>query len=252
MQREAYRIKRSGKKISFVPTMGALHDGHLSLVRLARRKGDIVVMSIYVNPAQFGPREDFSRYPRPFSKDAALAAGAGVNILFAPKDLYNKDDSTRVLESFLSQGRCGAFRTGHFDGVTTVVAKLFNIVQPDVVIFGQKDAQQCDVLKRMVRDLHFPIKLVRAPVIRDRKGLAMSSRNAYLGAGEYQTALNLPRILKQAAKQGPALAVRTAEKLLARVPGLEVQYVEAARGRLCAAVKVGVTRLIDNVPLAAR
>lgn len=252
MQRQALQFKRLGRKISFVPTMGALHAGHLSLVRLARKKSDMVVMSIYVNPTQFGPKEDFSRYPRPFRKDARLAAAAGVDILFAPRNLYMPDDSTQVSESRLSQGRCGRFRPGHFDGVTTVVAKLLNIVQPDVAVFGQKDAQQCDVLERMARDLYFPVQMVRAPILRDSRGLAMSSRNAYLSAREYETALNLSQILNRAAKAGMGSAVARARKLLSRAPGMKLQYVEAEAGRLCAAVQVGSTRLIDNVPLKVK
>jgi pantoate--beta-alanine ligase len=243
MQREALRLRRQGKKIVLVPTMGALHEGHLSLARLARKCGDVVVVSIYVNPIQFGPKEDFAKYPRPFAKDRRLAISAGVDIIFAPKNLYAGDASTTISESFFSQGRCGAFRAGHFDGVTTVVAKLFNIVQPDVAIFGQKDAQQCDVLERMARDLNFPVRIVRAPIIRDENGVARSSRNAYLSAAEYQVAVHFAKTLKSAG------SVAEAKRKLGKVPGLRLQYVEAANGQLCAAVFVGKTRLIDNVPL---
>ncbi|MDR2463211.1 MAG: pantoate--beta-alanine ligase, partial [Verrucomicrobiales bacterium] len=200
MQREALRLKRQGKKIVLVPTMGALHEGHLSLARLAARHGDVVVMSVYVNPAQFGANEDFSKYPRPFVRDQKLAADSGVDILFAPKNLHADDASVTVSESHFSKGRCGSFRPGHFDGVTTVVAKLFNIVQPDAAIFGQKDAQQCDVLERMARDLNFPVKIIRAPIARDADGVALSSRNAYLGAAEYQVAVQFAAALKQSAR----------------------------------------------------
>jgi pantoate--beta-alanine ligase len=260
MQREALRMRREGRRIVLVPTMGALHQGHLSLVKLARRRGDTVVLSIYVNPTQFGPKEDFAKYPRPFSRDRQLAAAAGVDILFAPKNLYAADadrKSTRlnsshlnaadasaaVTESALSLGRCGAFRPGHFNGVTTVVAKLFNLVQPVAAVFGQKDAQQCDVLERMARDLNFPVNIIRAPIVRDANGVALSSRNAYLSAAEYETAKRFAAALKQSA------AVGDARRKLAAVGGLRVQYVEAANGRLCAAVVVGRTRLIDNVGL---
>jgi len=250
MQRQALLWKRAGRKIGFVPTMGALHEGHLSLVRQARRRADVVVMSIYVNPVQFGPGEDFRRYPRPFARDRRLAEQAGVDCVFAPLNLYGPGESTRVTEAFCSRGRCGDFRPGHFEGVATVVAKLFNIVQPDVAVFGQKDAQQCDVLERMVRDLNFPVRMVRAPILRDARGLALSSRNAYLKPAEYETALHLPRLLQQAAREGNAdRACTRARTLLGKVPGLKVQYVEAAGNRLCAAVQVGSTRLIDNVPL---
>lgn len=250
MQRRAAAWRRKGEKISFVPTMGALHEGHLSLVRLARKKADRVVMSVYVNPTQFGPKEDFSRYPRPFARDATLAREAGVDVLFAPANLYEPDDSTVVTETFLSEGRCGAARPGHFEGVTTVVAKLFNLVQPDVAVFGQKDAQQCDVLERMVRDLCFPIQFVRAPIKRDARGVAMSSRNAYLSPEEYEKAVRFAALLKkEAGATNAARACARLKKGLLKVDGLGIDYVEAAGGRLCAAVRVGKTRLIDNVTL---
>jgi len=254
MQRQTRKWHESGKRIVLVPTMGALHPGHLGLVEKARTLGDRVVVSIYVNPTQFGPQEDFSRYPRPFKKDRELCRKAGVDVLFAPGSLYAEDESIVVRENALSRGRCGASRPGHFHGVATVVAKLFLIVQPDVAVFGQKDAQQCDVLERMVRDLHFPVKLARAPIHRDANGLAMSSRNAYLSADEYARALAFPRALRQAAREGtsPADAEKRARRLLSRCAGLKVDYVEWAGGRLCAAVWCGSTRLIDNMPYPAR
>ncbi len=252
MQREALTWRRRGLRVVLVPTMGALHEGHLSLVQRARRAADIVVMSIYVNPTQFGPGEDFQRYPRPAARDARLAREAGVDVLFQPAQLYPKDWSTAVRESDMSAGRCGRSRPGHFDGVCTVVLKLFQIIQPTAAVFGQKDAQQCDVIERMVRDLDVPVKIIRAPVIRDARGLALSSRNVFLSADEYRTAVEFARVLKQCAPAGgrkPAvLATRTAAAL-ARIPGLEVDYVEAVGGRLCAAVRVGRTRLIDNVAI---
>jgi pantoate--beta-alanine ligase len=252
MQQQALAWKRAGLRVALVPTMGALHAGHLSLVARARRLADVVVMSIYVNPTQFGPKEDFTRYPRPFARDRQLAAEAGVDVLFHPRTLYYPDDSTVVEERELARGRCGAWRPGHFTGVATVVAKLFLIVQPDVAVFGQKDAQQCDVIERMVRDLWMPVRVVRAPIVRDARGLALSSRNSYLSAEDYERALALPQALKAAAqRQDPAEAVREAKRRLARAPGVEVEYVECVGGRLCAAVRVGSTRLIDNVPLAA-
>ncbi|MDZ4787795.1 MAG: pantoate--beta-alanine ligase [Blastochloris sp.] len=250
MQCEALRLKRSGKKIAFVPTMGALHAGHLSLINLARKRADVVILSIYVNPAQFGPREDFKRYPRPFAQDYDLAKTAGATYLFAPKNLYAADASTTVQEKQVAVSRCGELRLGHFDGVATVVTILFNVVQPDIAVFGQKDAQQCDVIERIVRDLHLPVKILRGPILRDAKGLALSSRNQYLSGEEYENALSLPQALKEAAKSlSPQRAEKTARHLLSKNPQLCVQYVEAVGGRLCAAVMVGKTRLIDNVPL---
>lgn len=252
MQREALLLKKKGQKIVLVPTMGALHEGHLSLVKRARKRGDVVIMSIYVNPTQFGPSEDYTKYPRPRKKDQDLARNAGVDVLFAPKALYAKDESTRVVEGEKSKGRCGRYRSGHFDGVCTVVAKLFMIVQPDYAVFGQKDAQQCDVIERMARDLCFPVKVIRAPLIRDKNGLALSSRNRYLSDEEYQMALQLPQILARAASCGDSKrAVAQARTELIDAPGLRLQYVEAAGKYLCAAVYVGQTRLIDNMPILA-
>lgn len=268
MQTEALAIRQSGRRIGFVPTMGALHKGHLSLIREARKHSDIVVVSIYVNPTQFGPNEDFSRYPRPISSDKALLEKEGVDFLFNPENLYDEDASTTVSESSASADREGASRPGHFDGVTTVVAKLFNIVLPDIAVFGQKDAQQCDVIERMVRDLHFPVKIIRGPIIRDQRGLAMSSRNEYLGCHEYGLALALPQTLQEAARKykNGELEVPPAEwarEQLNQAEGIEVQYVEEYQGEhscfLCAAIYVGKeartefdegrVRLIDNVQL---
>jgi pantoate--beta-alanine ligase len=250
MQREALQMKRDGKKIALVPTMGALHAGHLSLVQRARKLCPIVVMSIYVNPTQFTAGEDFSRYPRSLAQDQELARQAGVTHLFAPRQLYAADVSTTIHEQSFALGRCGTFRPGHFSGVATVVTILFHLVQPDLAFFGQKDAQQCDVIERVVRDLHLPIQIKRAPILRDANGLALSSRNRYLSLSEYETALALPRILKVAARAAsPSQSEKEARIKLSRVPGLSVQYVEAVKGRLCAAVLVGKTRLIDNVPL---
>ncbi len=250
MQRQAAVWRAAGLKIAFVPTMGALHEGHLSLVRLARKRGDRVVVSIYVNPTQFGPKEDFARYPRPRRRDLELCRKEGVDAVFAPSTLYRSDASTRVIETEKSLGRCGRHRPGHFDGVATVVVKLLNIVQPDVAIFGQKDAQQCDVIERVVRDLDLPVKIVRGPIVRDRNGLALSSRNTYLSAEEMEVALNLPRVLR-AVKSKRQMTMRQRERMarerLRRVKGLTLDYVEAAGAYLCAAVRVGGTRLIDNV-----
>jgi pantoate--beta-alanine ligase len=247
MQRLALRWKREGRKVVLVPTMGALHAGHMVLIRRARQLGDRVVVSIYVNPTQFGPKEDLARYPRPFSADAANCRDAGVDAIFAPESLYEPDASTWVEETQMGQGRCGASRPGHFRGVTTVVAKLFLIVQPDVAVFGQKDAQQSDVIRRMIRDLNFPVRLVIAPTVRESDGLALSSRNAYLTAEERQLAPAFHQALNAASRLSRN-RVESATKKLARA-GFRVDYVEEVAGRLCAAVFLGKTRLIDNVPV---
>jgi pantoate--beta-alanine ligase len=245
MQRRADQWRKQGRTLVLVPTMGALHEGHLSLLREARRHGDRVVMSIYVNPTQFGPREDFSRYPRPWARDRRLAQAAGADCVFRPVSLYAPDASTSVLEKACSAGRCGAFRPGHFEGVATVVLKLFNLVKPHAAVFGQKDAQQCEVIERMVRDLCLDVEIFRAPIVRDANGVALSSRNAYLSPEEYARAVRFARILKEASARGRA-AAGAARRLLAREAGIHLQYAEVANGFLCAAVKIGETRLIDN------
>ncbi len=236
-----------GMEIALVPTMGALHEGHLRLVDLAKKKADLVVMSIYVNPTQFGPGEDFSRYPRTLVQDKLLASERGVDVIFCPDSLYLPDDSVTLHESELSRGRCGASRPGHFDGVITVVAKLFNIIQPDYAVFGQKDGQQLDVIERLVRDMQYPIRVIRAPIVRDRKGLARSSRNQYLSPAEYEKAVEFATAVKTcAATTKRSLAASRLKRELGRIPGLKTDYVETSGGRLFAAVKIGKTRLIDN------
>ena len=171
--------RREGKKIGFVPTMGALHSGHLSLINKARKESDVVVISIFVNPIQFGPKEDFRRYPRNFSEDRRIAEKAGVDVLFFPsaQGIYPQGYCTYIRVEGLSNKLCGAFRPTHFQGVATVVAKLFNIVQPDIAYFGQKDFQQVVIIKRMVEDLNIPVKIKSLPIVREKDGLAMSSRN---------------------------------------------------------------------------
>lgn len=254
MQREALRLKRKGLRIALVPTMGALHEGHLSLVDRARKEADVVVMSIYVNPTQFGPKEDFGKYPRQLRADAAKARKRGVDILFTPRNLYHEDESTYVDETEGSQGRCGAERPGHFRGVATVVCKLLQIVQPDVAVFGQKDAQQCDVIERMVRDLYIPVKIVRGRLVRDANGLALSSRNQYLTPGQYEQALLFPRALEEACalKDQTPRQVEAAAMRRLRKAGFEVDYVTWANGFLCAVVRMGNTRLLDNMRYKAR
>lgn len=244
MQRLSQGWRLAGERVGFVPTMGALHRGHMTLVEKAARECDRVIVSIYVNPTQFGPKEDFGKYPRPRREDLALCRAAGVDAVFAPGNLYPPGFSTWVEETEMSQGRCGASRPGHFRGVATVVLKLFNATLPDRAYFGRKDAQQVDVITRMVRDLDVPVKIVPVATVRDADGLALSSRNRYLSPEERKRALALPRLLREAVKRkNPESWLRQA---LRRVPGLKLDYVERVNGRLCAAVWVGKTRLIDN------
>jgi pantoate--beta-alanine ligase len=243
--REALEPRRAGSGIGLVPTMGAYHEGHLSLFRAARDENDVVVASLFVNPAQFGAGEDLDRYPRDEARDASLAEEAGVDLLFAPsaEEMYPSGYSTWIEVEGLSDVLEGKFRPGHFRGVATVCLKLFTIVRPHRAYFGQKDAQQAAVLTRMVLDLNLDLSLRILPTVREPDGLALSSRNAYLTPEERERALVLPR----------ALATQDLERARAALAGLDVDYVEVARfnGRpvLAAAVRVGSTRLIDNVPL---
>lgn len=210
--------KRLGRIIGLVPTMGYLHEGHLSLIREARKRCDAVVVSIFVNPTQFAPNEDYDAYPHKEADDLALcqAEGAAACFLPQPADMYPQDASTWVDETLLSKGYCGAQRPIHFRGVCTVVAKLFNIVSPDVAVFGQKDFQQVAVIRRMVRDLNFPVEIVRAPIVRDPDGLAKSSRNTYLSPEQRATALSLSRSLF-AAKAAVEAGERSAATLEAAI-----------------------------------
>lgn len=246
MQRLSQNWHRAGERIGFVPTMGALHRGHMTLVEKARKENDRVIVSIYVNPTQFGPKEDLNKYPRPRREDLALCRAAGVDAVFAPESLYEKDFSTWVEETVLSRGRCATSRPIHFRGVATVVLKLLNLTLPDRAYFGRKDAQQVDVIERMVRDLDVPVKIVPVETVRDTDGLALSSRNRYLSTEERQQALAFPRLLREATRQKRPATWFT--QALRRAPGLKLDYVELANGRLCAAVWVGKTRLIDNRP----
>lgn len=276
MQRLALAWRRAGTRVGFVPTMGYLHEGHISLVRHARRlvgPRGVVVASIYVNPTQFAPTEDLSRYPRDLPRDTRLCREAGVDVLFIPDDrvMYPGksagDYSTYVVEETLSQTMEGAARPAHFRGVTTVVAKLFNLVLPDVAVFGAKDFQQAAIIRRMVRDLNFPVKTVVAPTVRERDGLAMSSRNKYLSDGERAQATVLWRSLqlaKSRVRSGrtpvPSSMLKAEiASLVTAQPAARLDYVEffapdtlaplaqVKRGTHCAlAVFVGQTRLIDN------
>jgi len=230
--------------VGLVPTMGAFHEGHLALFRAARAENDLVVASLFVNPAQFGANEDLATYPRDEERDARVAEEAGVEILFAPdaNELYPPGFQTWVEVEELGRRLEGEYRPGHFRGVATVCLKLFNIVRPDRAYFGQKDAQQVAVVKRMVRDLDNEVQIQVVPTVRDADGLALSSRNAYLSAEERKLALQLPR----------ALATMDAAQAREQLNGLDVDYVEVADFDppvLAAAVRVGKTRLIDNVIL---
>ncbi len=276
MQRLAQKWRRSGVRVALVPTMGFLHAGHLSLVKAARKRVGAtgqVALSIYVNPTQFGPKEDFSKYPRDLRRDLRLCREAGVDLVFAPGDaeMYPGqsagDFSTFVIEEEISLGMEGAARPTHFRGVTTVVAKLFNLVRPDVAVFGQKDFQQAAVLQRMTRDLNFPVQLVIAPTLREADGLAMSSRNKYLDPEQRAQAVILYHALSavRAAAKKPVAAARLKADLkefLTAAPLARLDYVEffdpatlapvkqVRRGtHMALAVFFGNTRLIDNARL---
>ena len=266
--REDVRVERArGNSVGLVPTMGALHEGHLSLVRRAREENDVVIVSIFVNSLQFGPGEDLDAYPRDEEKDANLLDGAGADIVFVPPvdEVHPEDRATAVTVGRLSQVLEGAHRPGHFDGVCTVVAKLFNLVGPERAYFGQKDAQQVAVLRRMVGDLGFPLDLVVCPIVREPDGLALSSRNAYLSASERGRATVLFRALQAGRPLAEAGDYVAAEKEMLRVlrteEDVEPDYAAAVdadtfgpplpggRILLAVAARVGPARLIDNIAI---
>lgn len=267
MQLWSLSQKRRGKTIAFVPTMGALHEGHLALIDDTRKRCDLCVISIYVNPAQFGPNEDFNKYPRDTERDLALAKERRTDAVFLPanEEIYPAGYQTFVNVGEVTKPLCGASRPGHFRGVATVVAKLFNIVLPDVAIFGEKDFQQLVVIKRMVRDLNFPIEIVGHPIVREKDGLAMSSRNRYLSGEERAAALSIFKSLGEAermVKNGEKNASRIISKVKATIESnniMRIDYVnivnpetlidisEITRPSLLAiAAFAGKTRLIDN------
>jgi len=202
MKNLSLTVQKSGRRVALVPTMGALHEGHLSLLKIASQQCDFLVMSVFVNPTQFGPKEDFSKYPRPFERDCELAEAAGCDCIFAPKpsDMYPENYSTYISVENITNTLCGESRPGHFTGVATVVNKLFNIVTPQIAVFGQKDAQQVIVIKRMVQDLNMSLQLITAPIIREDDGLAMSSRNVYLSEDERREAPLICKSLTEAKK----------------------------------------------------
>jgi pantoate--beta-alanine ligase len=267
------QARRAGKRVGFVPTMGALHQGHLSLVRAARAQADVVVASIFVNPKQFGPNEDFARYPRTLESDSTLLAAEKCDYLFCPtvEEMYPRGATAWVEVEGISDRLDGRSRPGHFRGVTTVVAKLFNIVQPDLAFFGQKDAAQATIIRKMVRDLNFAVEIVICPTVREPDGLAMSSRNVYLSPAERKQATVLYRSLMRVQAlfdQGERNAARLAaagKEVIAGKPAVRLDYFEIVNpdtlesvantdsGALVAvAARVGSTRLIDNILLRGK
>ncbi len=267
MGQRCEKLRRQGRRIAFVPTMGYLHEGHLSLLHEGRRRGDILALSIFVNPIQFGVGEDFETYPRDLQRDSDLARAAGVDLLFTPRreDLYPEDFSTHVSVSGLTENLCGRSRPGHFRGVTTVVCKLFNIVRPHIALFGRKDFQQLAVIRRMVRDLDMAVEVRGLPIIREKDGLARSSRNVYLEAEERRQALalvdslRLARRLVLAGESRAAAILQAVADRIRREAAVRIEYVQichqdtlqdmewvTADSVLLLAVQVGRTRLIDN------
>lgn len=269
MQSRSIRQKRQGLSIGFVPTMGALHEGHLSLVRRAREENEIVVASIFVNPLQFGPKEDLAKYPRTFAQDVSLLKKAKVDVLFFPKasEMYPNNFTTTVDVPALTKTLCGPFRPGHFSGVATVVAKLFEIVRPTRAYFGAKDYQQVQVIRRMVEDLQMPIKIVTCPTVREADGMAASSRNRYLSRKERDEAVRLYQTLYLGQEIVQEGSMKQTSKLLSRlqgvlrtIPKVKIDYVSLVHPEtleplekvqrpalLAAAIRIGKTRLIDNV-----
>ena len=267
MQSLTSSLKREGKRVAFVPTMGFLHEGHASLLREGRKRGDVLVLSIFVNPIQFGRNEDLDRYPRDMERDCRIAAECGVDIVFTPEaaDMYPPGFQTGVTVREISLPLCGASRPGHFDGVATVVTKLFNIVQPDLALFGRKDYQQLAVIRRMVSDLNLPVEIVGMPIVREADGLAMSSRNAYLSEEQRRSALCLHRSITAVrglftnGERSAEMLQRTVREIIGQEPSVLIEYIEFRDGAtleeqevvdnatlLALAVKTGQTRLIDN------
>jgi pantoate--beta-alanine ligase len=270
MQRTSEVVRREGKRIGVVPTMGYLHEGHLSLVRAAKRRTDFVITTVFVNPTQFGPGEDFDRYPRDMARDTSLAAGAGTDCIFAPemRDVYPEGYSTFVQVERLGEVLEGSSRPGHFRGVATIVAKLLNITKPHVVVFGQKDAQQVVIVSRMLHDLNFDVEVMIMPTVREPDGLALSSRNSYLTAAQrseapvlYQS-LQLAERLIAGGERSSATVIGAMKELLGKQSSGIVDYISIADGMtleelpeckvrrpmlVSLAVRFGSTRLIDNI-----
>jgi pantoate--beta-alanine ligase len=270
MHASCVAVRHDGKRLGLVPTMGALHGGHLSLVRAAREQCDVVAATIFVNPAQFAPNEDFSKYPRSFERDCELLREEGVDLLFAPsaQEMYPAGAVTYVTVEGLSDKLCGKSRPGHFRGVTTVVAKLFHIVEPDLAFFGQKDAAQIAIIRRMVRDLNLPVELVVCPIVREPDGLAMSSRNAYLAPQQRKAALMLHRSfmavqeLFDRGERNAARLIAAGREAFSVEPSTRLDYFEIVDPEtldpvfqvdkpalVAVAAFLGTTRLIDNLVL---
>ncbi|MGD9014637.1 MAG: pantoate--beta-alanine ligase [Candidatus Omnitrophota bacterium] len=268
MHRLSSDLRKRRRTIGFVPTMGALHDGHLSLIRQARRENNFVIVSIFVNPTQFAPSEDFNKYPRKLKVDSRLCKNEGVDAIFYPdvQEMYPKEHKTYVLVEGLSDVLCGKYRPGHFRGVATVVTKLFNIIQPDIAYFGQKDAQQAIIIQQMIQDLNLPLRIRVSPIIREPDGLALSSRNAYLTARQRRAAVVLPEALRKArimVKQrvtDSAKIIRLMHRIIKREKAARIQYIEIVdlnelkpvrlikdKVLVALAVWIGRTRLIDNI-----
>ncbi len=269
LQKNIEKLRLEGKIIGVVPTMGYLHEGHLSLLRIARKKCDVLVLTIFVNPTQFGKGEDLDRYPRDFKRDLSLARKEKVDFVFYPSvnDMYPNSYQTYVINKVISKKLEGEFRPTHFEGVTTVVAKLFNIVKPHIAVFGQKDYQQAQIIKSMVKDLNFDVKIILAPIIRESDGLAMSSRNVYLSLGERNEALALNKSLLLAEdliKKGERnckLIIQKMKNFISKNKSIKIDYIKVAdlslsqylkelkNNTTCVfllAARVGNTRLIDN------
>jgi pantoate--beta-alanine ligase len=267
MQSFSESVRRQGKTISFVPTMGYFHEGHLELMRQAGKMADCLVVSIYVNPTQFGPKEDLSRYPRDFKRDSQMAQSVNVDVIFYPPDMemYPENYQTYVNVEKVTRNLCGLTRPGHFRGVTTVCCKLFNIVKPHVCVFGKKDFQQFITIKRMVADLNIDLEIIGLPTVREADGLAMSSRNVYLKENERTSALGLVKSLKSAQKlydageRKSSFIINEVTKLIESAPYIDIEYIKicdtatlddideiTGETVMALAVKVGTTRLIDN------
>jgi len=267
MQTRCLAEQKAGRTIAFVPTMGFLHDGHASLLHEGRRRGDLLALSIFVNPTQFGANEDLDRYPRDLERDLAIARAAGVDLVWTPtpQQVYPEGYATYVNVEGLTEVLCGASRPGHFRGVTTVVCKLFNVVQPSVALFGEKDFQQLAVIRRMTQDLNLPVEVVGMPIVREADGLAMSSRNVYLSPDERRQALTLSQALTTARKlvadgeRDSATILATVQRLFESCPNARIDYLQIchretlrdqplvdAESILLLAVFIGKTRLIDN------
>ncbi len=265
------KLRIHGKTIGFVPTMGALHDGHLSLIRRAGAENDIVVVSIFVNPIQFGPKEDYKQYPRNLKQDIRLCEKAGADVIFHPDahDMYPSDCKTYVEVYGISDCLCGKFRPGHFKGVATVVDKLFNIVMPDTAYFGQKDAQQAIIIKKMAEDLNIPVKIKVMPIVREKGGLAMSSRNIYLNKDErkdaavlYQALILAKNLIRQGVTESSEI-IRKMKQLINDKQSARIQYISIIdpedlrpvkkirdKALVALSVRIGKTRLIDNIVLS--